>query len=213
MSVIIIARHTGLTFNARIIATPERSDILHVSMNLDNVMTDNGFDFDLILSTREKLFISCTPSQQYLADAYYLSVMTTLMSDITTTDMIFTFPTTAEGRYIGLYAHQAVLLKQEKLSALLSKVAEVNVSCGIEGSEKEYSLPVKMLHIPNFSLEVFCCLIRFLYTGVIDLEVKPDQFAITEVEARQLLPVFQKGPCAIKIATPPYENGQLGRVL
>ncbi|KAG0006199.1 hypothetical protein BGZ79_006893 [Entomortierella chlamydospora] len=111
------------------------------------------------------------------------------MSDIATTDMIFTFPSTAEGRCIGLCAHQAILQKHEKLSALLSKLAEVKVSCSIEGSENEYSLPVKMLSIPSFSLEAFCCLIRFLYTGVIDLEVKPDLFSIIEVEARQLLPV------------------------
>ncbi|KAF9114090.1 hypothetical protein BGX27_000143 [Mortierella sp. AM989] len=190
-SVTIMPRHTGLPISASIIATSEPEDDLWVSMDLSSVMAAEGFDFDIILSARDKLIN--TPSQLNQTHPYYHSIMLTFMRDITTTDLVFTFPiadkpTPTSSNYercIGLFAHQAVLSKQERFAALLSKLADVTITRNLGLKD---TLPIKMLAIHNFSLESFCCLIRFLYTGAIELEVNPIQFSIVSTESRQLLP-------------------------
>ncbi|KAG0031330.1 hypothetical protein BGZ82_007033 [Podila clonocystis] len=101
-------------------------------------------------------------------------VTANLMKDIKTMDMALTFGICGGGRNIALWAHRAALDRQPGLAKLISKLRDV------EGSSTDSATVcgVQSHHVTEYSLEAYCCLIRFLYTTKIELQVDLDDFAI-----------------------------------
>lgn len=101
-------------------------------------------------------------------------VTANLMKDIKTMDMALTFGLCGGARNIALWAHRAALDRQPGLAKLISKLRYV------EGSSADSATVcgVQSHHVTEYSLEAYCCLIRFLYTTKIELQVDLDDFAI-----------------------------------
>ncbi|KAG0339859.1 hypothetical protein BG000_001202 [Podila horticola] len=93
-------------------------------------------------------------------------VLATMMKNIGTMDMAITFG--INGGVRNVLAQQA---------ALASLIEKLNV---VEGSPSDSAVVagIKSHHVTDYSLETYCCLVRFLYTGEINLNVELDDFAI-----------------------------------
>ncbi|KAG0337769.1 hypothetical protein BG000_004996 [Podila horticola] len=121
--------------------------------------------FDIVLST-PKLNPTISPKKIDIYPEYGQSSLETLMKDIGSMDVALTFGVDGRARNIALWAHRSVLAQQPGLAMLISKLKSV------EGSR------IQSHHVYDYSLEGYCSLIRFLYTGKILLQVNLDDFAI-----------------------------------
>lgn len=97
-----------------------------------------------------------------------------MMKSISTMDMAFTFGVQDGVRNVGLWAQQDVFAQQPVLAALIRKLKAVEGS----SSDSELVAGIKSHHVTEYSLESYCVLIRFMYCGVIDLNVDLIDFAI-----------------------------------
>lgn len=102
------------------------------------------------------------------------NILATMMKNIGTMDMAITFGINGGTRNIGLWTHQQILAQQPSLATLIDKLKVVEGS----SSDSEVVAGVKSHHVTDYSLETYCCLVRFLYTGEIKLEVHLEDFAI-----------------------------------
>ncbi|KAF9385841.1 hypothetical protein CPB97_004416 [Podila verticillata] len=100
--------------------------------------------------------------------------MAALMKDIGTMDVALTFGLNGRGRNVALWAHQSVLAQEPGLAKLIRKLKAV------EGSSTDLAVvpKVQSYHVTEYSLEAYCCFIRFLYSGEVEIEVDLDDFAI-----------------------------------
>lgn len=96
------------------------------------------------------------------------------MKDIGTMDVALTFGLNGRGRNVALWAHQSVLAQEPGLAKLIRKLKAV------EGSSTDLAVvpKVQSYHVTEYSLEAYCCFIRFLYSGEVEIEVDLDDFAI-----------------------------------
>lgn len=132
-----------------------------------------GLELNVVLSSDE--FVAPRAHRVIVQPTLWIpKVIATLMKDIATQDFAFTFGLNGSARNIGLWAHQSVLTHQPVLAALIRKLKVVEGSC----SDSEDAAGIKSHHITDYSLESYCCLIRFLYCDVIELKVDLDDFAI-----------------------------------
>ncbi|KAF9295090.1 hypothetical protein BGZ74_010964 [Mortierella antarctica] len=101
-------------------------------------------------------------------------LLATMMRNINTMDMAITFGINGGIRNIGLWVHQQILAQHPTLANLIEKLKVVEGS----SSDSEVVSGVKSHHVTDYSLESYCCLVRFIYTGEIKLDVDLDDFAI-----------------------------------
>ncbi|KAF9378731.1 hypothetical protein CPC16_011154 [Podila verticillata] len=144
-----------------------------VLIETESIQVENHLELDAVLSNDELI----KPLPQRIigtSTAEILKVLASLMKDIATQDFAFTFGLNGSARNIGLWAHQSVLAHQPVLAALIRKLKVVEGSC----SDSDVAAGIKSHHITDYSLESYCCLIRFLYCGVVELNVDLGDFAI-----------------------------------
>ncbi|KAG0076737.1 hypothetical protein BGZ93_000571 [Podila epicladia] len=113
-------------------------------------------------------------------------ILSSLMRDLATTNMAFTFGFNGSARNVALWVHQSVLLHQPYMASLIDKLRNV------ESSDDSSISGVKSIHVTEYSLESYCSLIRFLYTGTIDLDVDLEDFAIGCPPNRPYSPIICK---------------------
>ncbi|KAG0034402.1 hypothetical protein BGZ81_004883 [Podila clonocystis] len=99
-------------------------------------------------------------------------ILSSLMRDLATTNMAFTFGFNRSARNVALWVHQSVLSHQPYMASLIDKLPDV------ESSGDSSISGVKSIHVTEYSLESYCSLVRFLYTGTIDLDVDLEDFAV-----------------------------------
>ncbi|KAF9329648.1 hypothetical protein BG006_007292 [Podila minutissima] len=97
-----------------------------------------------------------------------------LMKDVKTMDVALTFGIYGGARNIALWAHRSVLRQEPGLARLLSKLKDVEGPS--TGSQADFV--VQSYHVTEYSLEAYCCLVRFLYSGKIEVQVVLNDFAI-----------------------------------
>ncbi|KAG0088036.1 hypothetical protein BGZ92_006692 [Podila epicladia] len=97
-----------------------------------------------------------------------------LMKDIKTMDVALTFGLYGGARNIALWAHRSVIEQEPGLARLLSKLK--NVEGLSAGSQNDFG--IQSYHVTEYSLDAYCCLIRFLYSGKIEVQVVLSDFAI-----------------------------------
>ncbi|KAI9236328.1 MAG: hypothetical protein BYD32DRAFT_488159 [Podila humilis] len=107
-------------------------------------------------------------SSKVMINPFYSSFWT----DIATANMAFTFGFNCSVCNVALWVHQSVLSQHPFLALFINKLHDV------EGSADSSSSGVKSTHVTKYSIESYCGLIRFFYTGIIDLEVDLGDFAI-----------------------------------
>lgn len=89
-------------------------------------------------------------------------------------DVALTFGLNGGARNIALWAHRSVLSQQPGLAKLISKLRSVEGSL----TDSAVASGIQSHHVHEYSLEGYCGLIRFLYTGTVELKVDLDDFAI-----------------------------------
>lgn len=161
---------------------------MHVSWK--DVRVDSQLDFGVVFSTSKdlgradhikdpavKVFQAVLVDQPELSDQAApgnQKVMSHLMKDIKTMDMALTFGINGGTRNVALWAHRAALNSQPGLAKLINKLK--NVEGFYRGSAAVSG--IQSYHVTEYSLEAYCCLVRFLYTNKIEVQVNLEDFAI-----------------------------------
>ncbi|KAG0035347.1 hypothetical protein BGZ82_005305 [Podila clonocystis] len=145
-----------------------------VRVDMEAVKAGGRLEFDIILSTsNDSKHVSRMPERLVPTNNYILA---TLMKDINTMDIRFAFGSSRSASKVSLWAHQAVLAHQPALARLIDKLRDIE---GESPSPYGKALSgVVSTHITQYTLESYCCLIRYLYTGAIILDVDLRDFAI-----------------------------------
>ncbi|KAF8988641.1 hypothetical protein BGZ52_006010 [Haplosporangium bisporale] len=115
-------------------------------------------DFDIVLSTAANVNVPSKPGPK--------TIMSSLLKDIATMNMAFTFGFNDSARNVALWAHQSILSQQPSLSSLMGKLPDVEG----DPSASEAVSGVKTTHVTEYSLEAYCALVRYIYTSEIKLE-------------------------------------------
>ncbi|KAF9312172.1 hypothetical protein BG003_006571 [Podila horticola] len=131
-------------------------------------------EFDILLST----CVSTTRTLKNASTERKVSrlkyVTASLMYDIDTMNMSFTFGYNGSARNVALWTHQSVLELHPTFHSLMSKLKDVEG----ESSSAEAVSGVKTIHVTKYTLESYCALIRYLYCNTIELHVNLDDFPI-----------------------------------
>lgn len=139
---------------------------------MSDVMVDDRIMFSSILST-------CKDSEQdpnTSENLYFrrLGAMLVLMRVIGTLDVVLTFDLNDGAGNVTLWAHHSALAQEPDLAKLIDKLKVVesfSIMSSIAAGAMSY-------HVTNYSLESYYSLVHFLYTGIIDLQVNLNDFAI-----------------------------------
>ncbi|KAG0355365.1 hypothetical protein BG005_005736 [Podila minutissima] len=146
-----------------------------VRVDMEAVKAGDRLEFDIILSTsKDSKNVSSMP-ESLMPTTH--RILATLMKDINTMDIRFTFGSSSGTSRVSLWAHQSVLAHQPALATrLIDKLRDIEGdSPGLGGKARG---GIVSTHVTEHTLESYCCLIRYLYTGVINLDVDLSDFAI-----------------------------------
>ncbi|KAG0332953.1 hypothetical protein BG000_009590 [Podila horticola] len=101
-------------------------------------------------------------------------IIPSLLKDIPTINMTFTFGFNSSAWNVALWGHQSIISQQQNLSSFMSKLQDVEC----DPSFPEAACGVKTTHVTEYSLKAHCALVRYLYTSDSELEVDMNDFAI-----------------------------------
>lgn len=103
-----------------------------------------------------------------------MRALSVLMKDIGTMDVALTFGMDGRPRNVALWAHRSILAQEPGLARLLNNLE------GIESSPTGFTAitDIQSYYVTEYSLASYCCLIRFLYTSEISINVDLGDFAI-----------------------------------
>ncbi|KAG0334575.1 hypothetical protein BG000_008223 [Podila horticola] len=155
-------------------------------VDLCEVQVGDRLLFDIVLSPSEDPLKPPATLDRLFPSSHGL--LSSLLKDLSSMNIAFTFGVSGAARNVGLWAHQSVLAQEPKLAALINKlkIIERDQSDGIAG--------IKSLHVTEHSLEAYCCLLRFLYLDQIDLDVNLEDFAIGYPPSKSNLPSCRDRP-------------------
>lgn len=154
---------------------------------MEAVKAGDRFEFDIILSTsRDSKHVSSVPERIVPTNHHILD---TLMKDINTMDIQFTFGSSSGTANVSLWAHQSVLAHHPALARLIGKLRDVEGDGAGEKAQGE----VVSTHITEYTLESYCCLIRYIYTGIINLDVDLSDFAIGYLPSEPIVVSVKRG--------------------
>ncbi|KAI9241235.1 MAG: hypothetical protein BYD32DRAFT_484251 [Podila humilis] len=152
--------------------TEKNSKMTTVKIDASVVTTDQCVTFDIVLSTKSNS--RAYPKKDNIYPHHGLDTLGTLMKDIGSMDVALTFGLNGGARNIALWAHRSVLSQQPGLAKLISKLRSVEGSL----TDSAVASGIQSHHVHEYSLEGYCGLIHFLYTGTVELKVDLDDFAI-----------------------------------
>ncbi|KAG0035348.1 hypothetical protein BGZ82_005306 [Podila clonocystis] len=156
-----------------------------------SVQVNKRLDFDVVFSTCPSNDVrSTTPKVEQVQVPKSQFIMPSLLKDIATMNMAFTFGFNDSARNVALWAHQSVLSQQSNLSSFMNKLQDVEG----DPSSLEAVCGVKTTHVSEYSLEAYCALVRYLYTSEIALEVDMNNFAIGRPPNKPFTPSCKKRP-------------------
>ncbi|KFH72923.1 hypothetical protein MVEG_00148 [Podila verticillata NRRL 6337] len=167
-----VVKRDGTIVSSVPVPTVDHLTTLNAIVDMAPVQVKGRLDFDIVLTTSPSINVPSKLKVAHVEAPRSKSITYSLMKDIATTNMAFTFGFNGSARNVALWVHQSVLLHQPYLASFLGKLQDV------EGSGDSSASGVKCTHVTEYSLEGYCSLIRFLYTGTIDLEVNLEDFAI-----------------------------------
>ncbi|KAF9379643.1 hypothetical protein CPB97_008857, partial [Podila verticillata] len=156
------------------------------------VQVKERLEFDIFLSLCPTVTQTLNPREVDQDVPKPKNAMYSLMKDISTMNMAFTFGFNGSARNVALWVHQSMLSQQSSFSSLISKLKDVKG----DSSSAEAVSGVKTTHVTEYSLEAYCALIRYLYTSEIKLEVDLDDFAIGTPPNKPFSPSCKERPIA-----------------
>ncbi|KAG0029296.1 hypothetical protein BGZ82_008039 [Podila clonocystis] len=192
-----------------IMSSVQDEEYLHEDED-ESPMNEEMLDFAIVLSTKdsddmtplsndnifeEPAFEEPIPEEPRPAHDDYELPMTknyapTLLKDISTMNMAFTFGLNGSARNVALWAHQSILSLEPRLCSLLIKLDNVES----DPSAPEAISGIKTTYVREYSLDAYCALFRYLYTNEIQLEVDLNDFAIGRPPNRSFSPSCKKRP-------------------
>ncbi|KAG0329135.1 hypothetical protein BG000_000193 [Podila horticola] len=200
----------GDTLSANVVmSSVQDEEYLHEDE--DDLPTDEEMlDFAIVLSTKESVDMASVDNDIVFEepvleepfreeprpahDEYELPMTKnyapTLLMDIATMNMAFTFGLNGSARNVALWAHQSVLSLEPSLFSLLNKLKDVPG----DPSAPEAVSGVKTTHVAEYSLDAYCALFRYLYTNEIHLEVDLNAFAIGRPPNKPFSPSCKERP-------------------
>lgn len=152
-----------------------------VKVDMTAVQVKERLEFDILLSTCISTVQILRPKSTVTRLKY---VMVSLMDDIATTNMAFTFGYNGSARNIALWAHQSILKQIPTFHSLISKLKDLEGDSSSSGALSS----VKTAHVTEYSLEAYCALIRYIYCDTIDLHVNLDHFPIGRAPTKPFSP-------------------------
>ncbi|KAG0035411.1 hypothetical protein BGZ82_005279 [Podila clonocystis] len=143
-----------------------------------DVQHGSEYRFRVMLSNKEEVKHikgNSSPNPPALAmQSNQIYNFATMMKNIDTMHMVFTFGIDGSDCNVGLWAHQQILAQQPGLAHLIEKLRVVEGS----PSDSVVVAGIKSHHVTGYSLETYCCLVRFLFTSEISIDVDLNYFAI-----------------------------------
>ncbi|KAG0355366.1 hypothetical protein BG005_005737 [Podila minutissima] len=152
----------------------ETQTVMTAKVRTALVQVKQRLDFDIVVSTCDSIDVLSKPKVEQDQVPKSQFIMPSLLKDIPTMNMAFTFGFNGSARNVALWAHQSILSHQPNMSSFMSKLQYVED----DPSSPEVVCGVKTAHVTEYSLEAYCALIRYLYTSEIELGVDMDDFAI-----------------------------------
>ncbi|KAG0035412.1 hypothetical protein BGZ82_005280 [Podila clonocystis] len=150
---------------------------------------DSEYHFYVVISRSDKLShflqvpiprpmtasVALDIPEDKLATEIY-DILTTLLGDIYSVDMLFQFSFDSSYGGIGLWAHRAVISKYPLLEGFIQRAVEDQVVT--IDADSEFS-PLTIT-IGDISLSTLCVLHMFIYTGKIERTVDPNKFTLSK---------------------------------
>ncbi|KAF9317844.1 hypothetical protein BG003_000240 [Podila horticola] len=126
-------------------------------------------------------------------------IISSLLKDIPTINMTFTFGFNGSARNVALWGHQSIILQQQILSSFITKLQDVEC----DPSFSEAACGVKTIHVTEYSPKAHCALARYLYTSDIELEnaLEGLEFAYKYEDTKALLLEYVFGSMDMLSAT------------
>ncbi|KAG0319787.1 hypothetical protein BG000_003783 [Podila horticola] len=194
------------------------ANVVMSSVQDKEYLHEEMLDFSIVLSSKESVDIASVSNNSFYEepvleepfpeeprptlDKYELPMTKnyapTLLKDIATMNMAFTFGLNGSARNVALWAHQSVLSRVPSLFSLLSKLKDVQG----DPSAPEAVSGVKTTHVTEYSLDAYCAFFRYLYTNEIHLEVDLDAFAIGRPPNKPFSPSCKERPEVDGLFTP-----------
>lgn len=112
-----------------------------------------------------------------------------MMKDVTDVNFAFVFDLSGSGRLVALWANHTVLTKA---SDQFQKLHRFNVPDWRNVTPSLWLLSVFVAWVLEDPLVPYCAMIRYLYTGQLELEVDMRQFLITEWPIQALAELREK---------------------
>ncbi|KAG0239054.1 hypothetical protein BGX31_003072 [Mortierella sp. GBA43] len=155
----------------------EVSDLMggkRVTISEKSIMTKDNppkYKFDLVLSTSKRAPASPAAAGKSFRDMFpeRYQDMLELLKDPGTVNVAFVFTIHSFQHTVALWAHRILLNKYPRFRELVDVVDNRPVSVPVEG----------------ISLTTFCVLLKYLYTGDLELTVDPTQFLICDMSKLQ----------------------------
>lgn len=143
-------------------------------LNIALVQVKQRLDFDIVVSTCSSIDALSKPKVEQAQVSKSQFIISSLLKDIPTINMTFTFGFNGSARNVALWGHQSIILQQQILSSFITKLQDVEC----DPSFSEAACGVKTIHVTEYSPKAHCALARYLYTSDIELEVDMNDFAI-----------------------------------
>ncbi|KAG0257861.1 hypothetical protein BG011_003714 [Mortierella polycephala] len=151
----------------------------NVEVPLGEAMHRKEYQFEIVLSSGKTLCRESKTGESKLdmkdLQEQTQSIMKILLGDIHSVDIQFIFSKDKTYSNIGLWAHRSILSRHKSFADLIEKTIK---SRGGNGTEPGFLT----IHIDNFTLATFCCLLRYLYTGEIGHSIDSSQFAFSTLD-------------------------------
>ncbi|KAG0339852.1 hypothetical protein BG000_001195 [Podila horticola] len=143
-----------------------------VPVQTKSIRFDDHLEFEVVLSENEFVHKIGRVAEQVTMETR--NILAALMGDIATQDFAFTFGLNGSARNVSLWAHQSVLSQWPVLAKLIGKLKVIEGASTDSGNVAT----VKSIHVSEYSLQSYCTLIRFFYTGKVGREVDLKNFGV-----------------------------------
>ncbi|KAG0031333.1 hypothetical protein BGZ82_007036 [Podila clonocystis] len=157
-----------------------------VRLWMDAVTVDGQLDFDIVFSNCQDPVSIANSAEHFVPGSH--PTLANLMKDIASMDLAFTFEGNVHSPRVSLWAHRLILAQVPEIAKLIDYEKPNE---GILNSAF-----INTLNISEYSLESFCCLLRFLYTREAKLEVDLDDYAIGAFPSKSTSCICKVRPAA-----------------
>ncbi|KAF9401826.1 hypothetical protein BGX21_000464 [Mortierella sp. AD011] len=164
------------------------------------VLHNDEYCFDIVLSVKEKLERHTEVLELEPQDAVTKSceIMMTLLGDIHSVDVCLVAESDKTCSNVGLWAHRAILSRYKgfenaiqtackRLSSTSEDMAKLTIGDGDSSSSTTVQgddiLGPLLIPVERFTLATLCVLLRYVYTGQINLSAETNKHAISMTES------------------------------